>query len=226
VLLFHRGSFVRTGTDEPYAGAFLNADASDRDTVVIDYTYRRPWDPDLASASGRARLTFTWDGQAVATEDALPEELTGFTGDLLISTDGFGPAFDWGVTRAVAEEALGTTFDLLDLGGGCQQGTLAGVPHVTFAIEDGLVAAASVTEVSDIGPVPVTPTGLTLGDPVGDVTESYPDAVEGADPSDASTVRWTVTDGDRTAQFFSFDAATVSGMQFGLTNSVGEAPCV
>jgi hypothetical protein len=161
----------------------------------------------------------------IHTTGTLPDEMNNPSQDLLVSTDGFGPAFDWGASRATAEAALGAAFTVDDLSGGCQQAYLAGIPHVTFTIEEGLVTAVSVQGVFDIGPIPTTDTGLTIGDPVIKVTSAYPDAVEDTDPSDAFTTRWTAIAGDRTAQILSHDNPTVSYMQFGLTGSVGHGQC-
>lgn len=229
VLLFSKGEFVRTGTDEPWAGAFLNHEESTDDTVVIDYSYMRPWDASLAGASGRARLTFTWDGSDVRGDGQLPDDMVNPPADLTISPDGFSTAFTWGTPQADAEAALGMSFELTDMGdvGNCSQAALDGIIGVTFGVEDGVVTSASVQEVLDVGLVPVADTGIALGDPVSEVRQAYPDAVQDTDPSDASTIRWRWTDGQHTAQFLSFDGATVQSMSFGLTGSVGdEGPCV
>jgi hypothetical protein len=229
VLLFSKGEFVRTGTDEPWAGAFLNHEASTGDTVVIDYSYMRPWDASLAGASGRARLTFTWDGSDVRVDGELPADMVDPPAELTISPEGFSTAFAWGASQPDAEAALAMSFELTNTGdaGTCSQAALDGIAGVTFGVEDGVVTSASVQEVLDVGLVPVADTGIQLGDPVTELLEAYPDAVEDTDPSDAFTTRWRWTDGQHAAQFLSFDGATVQSMSFGLAGSVGdESPCV
>jgi hypothetical protein len=121
------------------------------------------------------------------------------------------------------------SFELTAMGdvGNCSQAALDGIIGVTFGVEDGVVTSASVQEVFDVGLVPVADTGIELGDPVTELLEAYPDAVQDTDPSDAFTTRWRWTDGQHTAQFLSFDGESVQSMSFGLSGSVGdEGPCV
>lgn len=226
VMLFHRGRYVGTGTSEAWPMAALNAAESTRDAVVVDYQYLRPWDDSLAGASGQTRLTFRWDGSRVQMEGDLPEDMVNPRSEPEVSLQGFGPAFAWGDTRAEAEAALGVTFDVTEVGPGCLQGKLPGVPGVTFGIEDGLVTVAAVGQASEVGNTATTDTGLALGDPVNEIAAAYPGAVEDHDPSDFYTTRYRYSSGGRTAEFHNFGEGAIDGMQFGLDGSVGEAPCV
>ena len=226
VLLFHKGTFVGTGTTDNWPMAFFDAHASSDDTVTVDYSYLRAWDPDNAGASGRASLGFRWDGNTVQTLGTLPADMTHPPPyGAKISLDGYGPAFSWGVAQAQAEAGLGATFTSLGgVGPGCEQATLEGIPNVVFGIQDGKVVVGAVLG-KGIGNQPTTDTGVSLGDPVSKIA-TYPGVVISADPSDAFTTRYTYTSGGRTAQFLSSDQATVTAMQFGLSGAVGEAPCV
>jgi hypothetical protein len=143
--------------------------------------------------------------------------------DLTVGLDGFGPV-PWGTSLTEAEEALGARFALdIDLGGGCQQASLPQWPGLTFGIQDGTLAvvAFGTGEVA-----PITDTGLRTGDPVTAIADAYAAVRVDADPSDAFTTRYTAVRGDREAQLLSSDQVTIDQMQFGLSSSVGEAPCV
>ncbi|SNX96528.1 hypothetical protein SAMN06893097_104243 [Geodermatophilus sabuli] len=155
-----------------------------------------------------------------APADPQPAPSAPSAGQVTISLDGFGP-FDWGSSQADAEEALGAGFLTQDLGLGCAQGQLPGFDDVVFAIEDGVVTGATVFA-ADVE----SDTGITVGDPVEEVTTQYPDAVAEPDPSDALSTRYRVVDDGRSAQFLSSDGTVVEGMAFGLESAVGEAPCV
>jgi hypothetical protein len=107
------------------------------------------------------------------------------------------------------------------MGLGCSQATLARFPEATFGIQDGQFAVVAISDGS-IG----TDTGLHIGDPVANLAAAYPGIVSDASPSDAYTTRYRYVEDGRTAEFLSFNQQTIDWMQFGLTNSVGEAPCV
>ncbi|WP_346619650.1 alpha/beta fold hydrolase [Blastococcus montanus] len=150
----------------------------------------------------------------------------GYTGPSTLSLTGFAGKFDWGDTRAVAEAALGQQFTTVDMGGGCLQATLPGLPAVTFGILGGEVTVGAALGGSASGPTPATDTGLRLGDPVTRLLADYPAVAADADPIDAMTTRFTEIRDGMQAQFFSSDGQTVDAMQFGRSGSVGEAPCV
>jgi hypothetical protein len=137
-----------------------------------------------------------------------------------VSLTGFGPA-TWGETRAAAETALGSSFSLLQMNGGCSQGTIVKYPHLVFGIQDGLLAVVAGNDKSI-----ATDTGLHIGDSISALKAAYPGITIGVDPSDAYTTVYEYTKNGRTAQFLSYHGQTIDYMQFGLSTSVGEAPCV
>jgi hypothetical protein len=220
VLLFSKGRYVGTATKAAYASSYVDADASTDDTVVVEYLYAQPWDASTAGRTGHARIRYHWTGSKVERLDELPEQMTDPQDTVTISLSGFGP-FAWGDSRAEAEAALSNPFALQDLGNGCAQARLDWPFSPTFAVQDGVMAAAAVSD-----EWVVTDTGIAVGDPVSEIEAAYPDVVASPDPSDAFSTRYEVQRNGRTAQFISTDGATVGYMQLGLSSSVGEAPCV
>jgi pimeloyl-ACP methyl ester carboxylesterase len=220
VLLFHKGQYVGTATSEAYAKSYVDTDESTDDTVVVSYTYDRPWDRSSAEASGLAYVHYRWDGQRVQMLDELPPDMLDPPRYAEISLEGFGP-FAWGAGLLEAESELGWAFDLQDLGLGCSQGELAGLPGVTFAVQDGEVVGAATGDDSII-----TDTGIQVGDSVAELRAAYPLISSRPDPSDAYSTRFEFDAGDRTASFVSYDGATVDWMFIGRSDVVGEAPCV
>lgn len=155
-----------------------------------------------------------------------------------LSLSGFGP-IHWGESQADAEAMLGTHFQLLEMGNGCQQATLAGVPGLVFGIQDGRVVVGAVLGGAG-AKTPVTDTGLHVGDAVSQALKAYPKLTIGADSSDAYSTRLEYISGGREVQLISMDPGdvlappnaatlarqTIDAMQFGLSTAVGEAPCV
>lgn len=224
VVLFHKGRYVGTATADSYSSSYLDPEASTDDTVVVDYLYVRPWDDSNAGASGRATIRYQWIGQRVQMLDQLPADMVDPPEFAELSLRGFGP-FEWGTSQADAEAALGQEFETQDLGLGCSQGTLPGIPELTFAIQDGVVAAAA-TGGTGYGSVVGTDTGIQVGDSVTELRAAYPDLSARPDPSDAYSTLFSTGIVNRTAAFVSYDGATVDWMFIGLDGSVGEAPCV
>lgn len=142
-----------------------------------------------------------------------------------LSLTGLGP-LTWGESQADAEAALGATFATQDLGNGCKQATLAALPGAVFGIQDGRVDVVAVGSGTGSVTKLATDTGLHLGDPVNRIAAAYPGITSAPYVSDAYTTAYSYSHGGRTAQFLSSDQKTIDTMQFGLSTSIGEYPCV
>jgi hypothetical protein len=206
-----------------------------------DRVYAQNGVDDLTKMSGRLKLlgeVFKVVGLAGAVHDIWAEIPDAFSqmgadhpGDTLlalqgkpavttVSLTGFG-GVAWGTAQAAAESALGGRFTLQNMGNGCAQASLSRWPSATFGIQNGQLAVVAIGDKS-VG----TDTGLHVGDPVSKLKAAYPGITSSPDPSDAYSTRYEITRNGQTAQFISTNGSTISSMQFGLSGSVGEAPCV
>lgn len=74
VLFFHDGTYLGTGTSEPYA--FTSVSGSNGNSVSVDYKWLVADEPFAAPQGGPVTITYTWTGSGVAMSDPLPPEVT------------------------------------------------------------------------------------------------------------------------------------------------------